>query len=193
MVKKFYTTIGQYPILYNFLIIAHKDITHLNYYLTYLNKCVKPKLFQSTLLPPPLYSGEMSHHMHDSGESNNPSVCHTFNMTSPSICHSRQTSVHHTVKMISPSLCQSHDLSVCHTVNTTSPSLCQSQSLSACHTINTTSPSVCQSHNLSFCNTINVTSPSVCQLHDSSVCQPNSDATWNSICLSKGNEKTMHF
>ena len=45
--KNFYTTIGQYPTLYDFLAIAPKvlGLTCLNYYLTYPNKCVKPKIF----------------------------------------------------------------------------------------------------------------------------------------------------
>ena len=55
--KIFYTTIGQYPTLYDFLAITPEDIAHLNYYLTYPNKCVKLKIFQPTLLPPLVYSG----------------------------------------------------------------------------------------------------------------------------------------
>ena len=100
--------------------------------------------------------------MHDSGESDNPSVCHTINTTSPSIC-------------------QTHDMSVCYTNIMTSLSICQSHHSSVCHTTNTTSPSICQSTQTSICHTIILTSPSVCQLHDSSVCQPKCDSTQNSI------------
>ena len=45
VVKNFYTTIGQYPTLYNFLAITPEEISHWNYYLTYPNKYVKPKIF----------------------------------------------------------------------------------------------------------------------------------------------------
>ena len=83
--KNFCTTIGQYPTLYDFLAIAPKDITCLNWYLMCPNQCAKQKIFQPTLLPPPVYSGEVSHHMCDSGKSNDSSVCHTIKMTSPSI------------------------------------------------------------------------------------------------------------
>ena len=93
--KHFLTTIGQYPTLYDFLAIAPKEISHWEYYLTYPNKCVKLNIFFPTLLPPSLYSGEMLHHMPDSGESLHVSVRHTIN------------------NMTSPSICQSHDLSVC--------------------------------------------------------------------------------
>ena len=68
------------------------------------NKCSKPKIFQTTVLPASLYkwtlsvdppkSGEVSHHMHDSGESPDVSICYT------------------TSSMNSLSLCQSHDSSV---------------------------------------------------------------------------------
>ena len=54
--KTFYTTIGQNPTLYDFLAIVPKEISHWKYYLAYPKKCVKPKIFQPTLLPP-LYSG----------------------------------------------------------------------------------------------------------------------------------------
>ena len=91
--KTLNTTIGQCPTLYDFLAITREEISHWKYYYVYPNKCVKPNIFQPTLLPP-LYSGEMSHHMHDSGESLDVSVCHTIsNMTSPSICQSHDSSV----------------------------------------------------------------------------------------------------
>ena len=40
--KIFYTTIGQYPILYNFLAVAPEEISCWKYYLgvAYCNKCV---------------------------------------------------------------------------------------------------------------------------------------------------------
>ena len=103
MVKNLYTTIGQYPTLYDFLTITPKNITHLNYYLMYANKCVKLKIFQPTLLPL-LYSGEMSHHMHDSGESQDLSFCHSVNTTSLSVCLSHISSVCHTINMTSLSV-----------------------------------------------------------------------------------------
>ena len=43
--KIFYTTIGQYPTLYDFLAIIPEEITYLNYYLTYPSKSVKLKIF----------------------------------------------------------------------------------------------------------------------------------------------------
>ena len=84
----------------------------------YPNTSVKPKFFQPTLLPPPLYSGEMSHHMHDSGESPDVSVCHTISyMTSPSVCQLHDSSVcqpnhESTWKSFYPSVCLSSVLSV---------------------------------------------------------------------------------
>ena len=50
VVETFYTTIGQYPTLYDFLAITPKDITCLNYYQTYPNKFARLKIFQPTLL-----------------------------------------------------------------------------------------------------------------------------------------------
>ena len=38
VVENFYTTIGQYPTLYDFLAIAPKEIFHWNYYLSYPSK-----------------------------------------------------------------------------------------------------------------------------------------------------------
>ena len=73
--ETFYTSIGQYPSLYNFLAIAPEDISCWEYYLGYPNKCAKPNIFQPTVLPAPLYqwttsvdppkSGDVSHHMCD--------------------------------------------------------------------------------------------------------------------------------
>ena len=104
VVKSFYTTIGQYPTLYDFLTITPKDIFCWEYDLAY-PKCAKPKIFQRTVLPTPLYewttsvdppkSLEVLHHMCDSGESPDVSICHT------------------TSTMTSLPVCQLHDLSVC--------------------------------------------------------------------------------
>ena len=107
MIRSFYTTIGQYPTLYIFLAIAPEEVSFCNYY---PNICVKLKKLQPTLPLPPLYSWEMSHHMNDSGESLDVSVCHTVNMTSLSVC-------------------QLHDLSICQpnhdsTWNSVNPSVC---------------------------------------------------------------------
>ena len=90
--KSFYTTIGQYPTLYEFLVISPKEISCSKYYLAYPGNFVKPNIFLPTLHTE-LYSGEMSHHMHDSGESQDVSVCHTINMTSLSICQLHDSSV----------------------------------------------------------------------------------------------------
>ena len=43
--KTFYTTIGQYPTLYNFLAITPEEISCWNYYLLYPNKCAKQNIF----------------------------------------------------------------------------------------------------------------------------------------------------
>ena len=83
--KRFYTTIGQYPTLYDFLAISQEDLIQWEYHLDNPNTSVNPKIFQPTLLPPPVYLGEVSHHMHDSGESNDLSVCHTTHKTCLSI------------------------------------------------------------------------------------------------------------
>ena len=48
--KIFYSTIGQYPTLYDFLAIAPEDICCWEYYLAYPNKCSKPNTFQPTVL-----------------------------------------------------------------------------------------------------------------------------------------------
>ena len=115
-----------------------------------------PNIFQPTLLPPSLYSGEVSHHMHDSGESDNSSVCHTINLTSLSICQSTVSSVSPTDIMTSPSICQSPESSVCHTIDMASPSICQSHDMSVHYTNIITSPSICRSYISSACHTINM-------------------------------------
>ena len=168
--KTFYTTIGQYPTLYNFLAITQEDLIRWEYHLDNPNMSVNPKNFQSTLILPPMHSGEVSHHMRDSGESNDLSICHTTNKTCLSICQSCQPSVSHTVTMTSLSVCQTYILPVSHTIMVTSPSIHQSYLMSDHHTNLTTSLSICQSHQSSVSHTINMNSPSVCQPHDTSVC-----------------------
>ena len=111
----FFTTIGQYPTLYDFLAIAPKDIFHWEYYVAYPNICVKPDVFQPALLPASLYTGEVLHHMHDSGESPDVSVCHTISsMTSPSICPSHSLCVN--TNMVPPGICLSISMSVVHSI-----------------------------------------------------------------------------
>ena len=75
--KRFYTTIGQYPTLYDFLTITQEDLIQWEYHLDNPNTSVNLKIFRPTPPPPPVYLGEVSHHMHDSGESNDSSICHT--------------------------------------------------------------------------------------------------------------------
>ena len=84
--KTFYTTIAQYLSLYDFLAITQEDLICGEYHLDNPNMSVNPAIFWSTLLPPPVYLGEVSHHMHDTGESNNLFVCHTTHKTCPSVC-----------------------------------------------------------------------------------------------------------
>ena len=116
--RSFYTIIGQYPTLYDFLAITPKDISHWEYDVAYPNKCVKPNTFWPTLLPLPLYSGEVSHHMHDSSESQDMTVCHTIStMTYLSICQSHDSSLcqpkhDSTWKSIHPSVCLLSILSI---------------------------------------------------------------------------------
>ena len=43
--KTFYTTIGQYPTLYDFLVTAPKEISCWNYYLTYPNNLCETDYF----------------------------------------------------------------------------------------------------------------------------------------------------
>ena len=104
----------------------------------------------------------MLHHLCNSGESLDLSVCHTINMTSLSIC-------------------QSTELSVCHMINMTSLSICQSPESLVCHTIITTSPYICQLHDSSVCqpkhdSTWNSTCLSVCSLSVPSI-QPSANFT----------------
>ena len=63
--KTFYTTIGQYPTLYDYLAIMREDLIHWEYHLDNPNTSVNPNFFRSALILPPVYSGEVSHHMHD--------------------------------------------------------------------------------------------------------------------------------
>ena len=186
--KTFYTTIGQYPTLYDYLAIMQEDLICWEYHLDNPNTSVDPKNFRSTLILPPVYSAEVSHHMHDSVEtydslvchttnmmclsicqSHQLSVCHTTNMTCPSICQSCQPSDHHTIDANHPSVCQPHESPVHHTTMTTCPSICQAYILPVHHTIMMTSPSIHQSHLTSDHRTDLTTSPSVCQSCQSSV------------------------
>ena len=186
--KTFYTTTGQYPTLYDYLAITREDLIRWEYHLDNPNISVRPNIFRSTLIPPLVYCGEVSHHMRDSIETYESSVCHTTNMTCPSICQSHQPSVCHTTNMTRPYVCQSRESpvrhttkaacqSVCqayptpvrHTVMMTSPSVRQSYSTSDHHTDLTTSPSVCQSRQSSVRRTVELIRPSVCQAHDTSV------------------------
>ena len=95
----FFTTIWQYPTLYDFLAITPEDISCWEYYLTYPNKCTKLNIFQPTVLTTPLYewtpsvdppkSGEELHHMHGSDDV---FICHTVStMTSLSVCQSHDS------------------------------------------------------------------------------------------------------
>ena len=63
--KTFYTTIGQYPTLYDYLAITGEDLIRWEYHVDNPNTSVNPKFFRSTLILPPVYSGEVSHHMHE--------------------------------------------------------------------------------------------------------------------------------
>ena len=108
--KSFYDTIGKYPTLYNFSAITQDELILWEHHLDNPSMCAKLNIFQPTLLPAPLYSGEMLHHnMHDSGESPDGSVCHTVSTTT------------------SPSVCKSYDSSVCQLKSdSTWNSICQS-------------------------------------------------------------------
>ena len=46
--KTFYTTVGQYPTLYDYLAIMQEDLIHWEYHLDHRNTGVSPKNFQST-------------------------------------------------------------------------------------------------------------------------------------------------
>ena len=208
--KTYYTTIGQYPTLYDYLAITQEDLIRWEYHLDNPNTSVKPNIFRSTLIPPLVYCGEMSHHMRDSVETyvrlshlsyhQYRSVCYTTNMTRPYICQSRQPSDHQTVDTKGPSVCRDHESPVRHTTMTTCPSVCQayttpvrhtvmmtslsvhqSYSTSDHHTDLTTSPSVCQSSQSSVRCTVELTRPSVCQRQYTSVCHT-INTTSPSIC-----------
>ena len=83
--KYFYTTIGPYSTLYDFLAITPKDIPHLDYYQT-SQQMFETKTFLTYSITTTCVLGEVSHHMHESGESDDMSVCHTTNKTCPSVC-----------------------------------------------------------------------------------------------------------
>ena len=84
--KTFYTTTGQYPTLYDYLAITREDLICWEYHLDNPNISVRPNIFRSTLIPPLVYCGEVSHHMRDSIKTYESSVCHTTNMTRPYVC-----------------------------------------------------------------------------------------------------------
>ena len=85
-------------------------------------------IFKPAVLPTPLYewtpsvdphkSGEVLHHIHDSGKSPDVSICHTISSTnSPSVCQLHDSSVCQTMhnsiwKFIHPSECPSSILSI---------------------------------------------------------------------------------
>ena len=167
--KTFYTTTGQYPTLYDYLAITREDLIRWEYHLDNPNISVRPNIFRSTLIPPLVYCGEVSHHMRDSIETYESSVCHTTNMTCPSICQSHQPSVCHTTNMTRPYVCQSHQPSVCHTTNMTRPYVCQSRQPSDPRIVDTTGPSVCQPHESPVRHTTTATCQSVCQAYPSPV------------------------
>ena len=167
--KTFYTTNGQYPTLYDYLAITREDLIRWEYHLDNPNISVRPNIFRSTLIPPLVYCGEVSHHMRDSIETYESSVCHTTNMTCPSICQSHQPSVCHTTNMTRPYVCQSHQPSVCHTTNMTRLYVCQSRQPSDHRTVDTTGPSVCQPHESPVRHTTTTTCPSVCQAYTTPV------------------------
>ena len=124
--KTFFTTIGQYPTLYDYLAIRREDLVHWEYHLLdNPNTSVNSKKFRYTPILPPLYSGEVLHHMHDSVETYDSLICHTTNMTCPSICQSCLLSVNHTIGAYSPSVCRPHESPVRHTTMTTRLSVCQ--------------------------------------------------------------------
>ena len=167
--KTFYTTIGQYPTLYDYLAITREDLIRWEYYLNNPNTSVKPNIFRSTLIPPSVYPGEVSHHMRDSVETYNSLICHTTQKTCSSVCQSYQLSICHTTNMTCPSVCQSHQPSDHCTVDAKGLSVCQPHESPVRHTINMTSPSICQPHDTSVCHAMKMNSPSMCQPHHMSV------------------------
>ena len=182
--KTFYTTTGQYPTLYDYLAITREDLIRWEYHLDNPNISVRPNIFRSTLIPPLVYCGEVSHHMRDSIETYEPSVCHTTNMTGPSVCRPHESPVRHTTTATCQSVCQAYPTPVRHTVMMTSPSVRQSSSTSDHHTDLTTSPSVCQSHDTSVRHAMIMTSPSVCPSAESSD-RHTTSKTSPSLCQSR--------
>ena len=67
---RFYITIGQHPTLYNFLAITQEDVIQREHHLENPNTSAKPKFFGLLYYHQPVYSGEVSHHTHNSGQSN---------------------------------------------------------------------------------------------------------------------------
>ena len=187
--KTFYTTTGQYPTLYDYLAITREDLIRWEYYLINPNTSVKPNIFRSTLIPPSVYHGEVSHHMRDSVEtyvrlprlsyhqydvSVHMSLASTVrlshhNVYSPSVCQPHGSPVCHTTMATCLSVRQSYTTSDHHTNLTTSPLVCQSRQSSVRCTIELTRPPICQRQYTSVCHTINTTRPSICQTHETSV------------------------
>ena len=67
--KTFYTTIGQYPTLYDYMDIMREEQLFIRLeHLLHPNTSVNLKPFRSTLKLPPVYFGEVSHHMRDLDE-----------------------------------------------------------------------------------------------------------------------------
>ena len=182
--KTFYTTTGQYPTLYDYLAITREDLIRWEYHLDNPNISVRPNIFRSTLIPPLVYCGEVSHHMCDSIKTYESSVCHTTNMTCPSICQPHESPVRHTTTTTCPSVCQAYTTPVRHAVMMTSPSVRQPSSTSDHHTDVTTSPSVCQSHDTSVRHAMITTSLSVCPSKQSSD-RHTTSKTSPSLCQSR--------
>ena len=84
--KTFNTTVGQYPTLYDYLAIMQEDLIHWEYHLDHRNTGASPKNFQSTLILPPVYSGEVSHLMCYSGEANDSIICPNQAFLPSSLC-----------------------------------------------------------------------------------------------------------
>ena len=182
--KTFYTTTGQYPTLYDYLAITREDLIRWEYHLDNPNISVRPNIFRSTLIPPLVYCGEVSHHMRDTIETYESSICHTTNMTCPYVCQSHQLSVCHTTNITRPYVCQSRQPSDHRTFDTTGPSVCQPHESPVRHTTTATCQSVCQAYPSPVRHTIMMTSPSVRQSYSTSDHHTNT-TTSLSVCQSR--------
>ena len=149
------------PYLHQFSSISSGNCISWEYHLDNPNTSVNPNFFRSTLILPPVYSWELSHHMHDSVETYDSLICHTTHKTCLSVCQSHQPSICHTTNMMCPSICQSCQLSDHCTVDTNSLSVCQPHESPVCHTTMATSLSVCQTYIPPVRNTMMMTSPSI--------------------------------